>query len=185
MAGVCGLIGGVSGLTGSAGLLLAPGSDGCAAWLLWGGRVVLWGVRRRLRGRRFCRSWFRWFRRFRPAPLTLLGGSLIPFNEFRYRDAARAGGMGRAAGLLCFVGLVGWFGSVMCGRPHPIRLLHGTLLGFGISPAVLGCFLFRLLHIAGDEVPSEIRDDASADGGYGHHRELLQQGIDCRKDLGF
>jgi hypothetical protein len=46
--------------------------------------------------------------------------------------------MGRAAGLLWFVG---WFGSVMRSRPHPIRLLHGALLSLGISPVVLGCFL--------------------------------------------
>ena len=109
VAGGCGLTGGVGGLAGSAGLL-ASGGGGCAAW----------------------------FWRLRPAPLALLGGSLIPFNEFRHRDAARAGGMGRAAGLLWFVG---WFGSVMRGRPHPIRLLHGALLSLGISPAVLGCFL--------------------------------------------
>ena len=137
VAGGCGLTGGVGGLAGSAGLL-APGGGGCAAWFLWGGRVVLWGARCRLRGRRFCRGWCRWFWRLRPAPLALLGGSLIPFNEFRHRDATRAGGMGRAAGLLWFVG---WFGSVMRGRPHPIRLLHGALLSLGISPAVLGCFL--------------------------------------------
>ena len=137
VAGGCGLTGGVGGLAGSAGLL-APGGGGCAAWFLWGGRVVLWGARRRLRGRRFCRGWCRWFWRLRPAPLALLGGSLIPFNEFRHRDATRAGGMGRAAGLLWFVG---WFGSVMRSRPHLIRLLHGALLSLGISPAVLGCFL--------------------------------------------
>lgn len=114
--------------------------------------------------------------------MALLRGSLIPFDEFCYRDAASAGGMGRAAGLACFVG---WFSRVLRGRPHLIYLFNNLLLCFSILPAVLSCFLLQLLHIAGDEMPSQIRDDAGADGCDGHHWELLQQGINRREDLGF
>lgn len=114
--------------------------------------------------------------------MTLLGGSLIPFDEFCYRDAASAGGVGRAAGLACFVG---WFSRVLRGRPHLIHLFNNLLLRFSILPAVLSRFLLQLLHIAGDEMPSQIRDDAGAYGCDGHHWELLQQGINRREDLGF
>ena len=90
--------------------------------------------------------------------------------------------MGRAAGLAYFIG---WFSRVLRGCPHLIHLLSNTLFVFSISPAILGCFLLQLLHIAGDEMPSQIRDDAGADGCDGHHWELLQQGINRREDLGF